>query len=100
MLTPIEQRKDLFEVSSDLNLMISYRKAILENIPRSWVYIHKNQQTNNYGLEVTTIHGNAYASEEADKIRQILSDCRKEISIPISVPTAKKSRKKKEIIPS
>jgi hypothetical protein len=96
MTTPIEQRKDLFEISTDLNLMISYRKAIMDSLPRAWVIIHKNQQTNNYGLEVMNSLGNACTPEETLEIKQIISNYHS----PTSPVRVKKSRKKKEVIPS
>jgi hypothetical protein len=92
MPTPIEQRKDLFEISTDLNLMITYRKAIMNRIPRTWVIIHKNQQTNNYGLEVMNSAGSACTPEETEEIKQILFNCRN-----VTIPVVKKTRKKKEV---
>lgn len=93
MSTQIEQRKDILEVSSDLNLMISYRRAIMEKMPRMWVLIHHNKQTNNYGLEVNNQMGSQCSAAESDIIREILRVCRGELA-----PAPKKSRKKKETI--
>lgn len=69
----------------------------MDRIPESWVIIHKNQQ--NYGLEVMNSLGNACTTEETEEIKQILFDCRNHIT-PAPVPVAKKSRKKKEAVPS
>ena len=96
MPTPIEQRKDLFELSSDLDLLINYRKAIMASIPRAWVCIHKNQNTKNYGLEVTNSLGSACTPEEAEEIKKIISNFQGKTVVPV----AKKSRKKKEVVPS
>lgn len=93
MSTPIEQRKDILEVSSDLNLMVAYRKAIMEKMPKMWVIIHCNRQTNNYGLEVNTQLGAQCSQAESDSIREILRVCRGG-SIPVA---PKRSRRKKEI---
>lgn len=92
MPIPIEQRKDLFELSSDLNLLISYRKALLDKNPRLWICIHHNKETNNYGLEVNNSNSSQCSSEEVDEIRDVLRMCRLQ-----SVPVIKKPRKKKDV---
>jgi hypothetical protein len=91
MPIPIEQRKDLFELSSDLDMLKSYRKAIMDHNPRLWVLIHHNTETNNYGLEVNNSFGGICSQEEADGVRKVLSNCRTKSS-PI-----KKPRKKKDV---
>ena len=92
MPIPIEQRKDLFELSSDLNLLTSYRKALLEANPRLWILIHYNKETNNYGLEVNNSMGSACSQSEVEEVREVLRLCRLH-----SPQVIKKSRKKKEV---
>ena len=95
MPTPIEQRKDLLEVSSDFEMMLSYRKAILQELPTMWVLIHKNSKTNNYGLEINNSFGAQCTQVEIDRVKEILRGCRSE-SVVASVPVVtKKVRKKK-----
>jgi len=92
MPIPIEQRKDLFEVSSDLELLRSYRKALLASNPRLWVLILHSSETNNYGLEVNNSNGSACSPQEVEEIREVLRSCRNP-----STPVIKKSRKKKDV---
>jgi hypothetical protein len=92
MPIPIEQRKDLFELSSDLNLLISYRKALLDANPRLWILIHHNKETNNYGLEVNNSSGSACSAQEIEEVREVLRICRSQ-----STPVIKKTRKKKDV---
>jgi len=94
MSTPIEQRKDLLELNNDLALMITYRKAILEKFPKTWIMIHHNNQTGNYGLEVTNSSASACTPVELDEIKEVIRLCKSD-TIPVVV---KKTRKKKEVI--
>jgi len=96
MTTPIEQRKDLLELNNDLALMTTYRKAILEKLPRAWVMIYHNIQTGNYGLEVTNSSAVACTPEELNEIKEIIRLCKSD-TIPVVV---KKTRKKKEVVSS
>lgn len=73
MTTPIEQRKDLLEINSNLDLMISLRKAIMNKFPRSWVMIHHNHLTGNYGLEVNNHSGSKYTPEQEYEIREFVT---------------------------
>jgi hypothetical protein len=91
MPIPIEQRTDLFELSEDLNLLMTYRKAIIDKNPRLWVFIHKNPETKNYGLEVGNSVGGPCSTQEVEDIREAINFCR---NPPIKV--IKKGRKKKE----
>lgn len=93
MPTPIEQRKDIFEISTDIDLMICYRKAILEKMPRMWVLIHHNKKTGNYGLEVNNGWGAQCSSEEVNTIRDILMICRGKEQIEIIKKSPKKRKK-------
>jgi hypothetical protein len=99
MTTPIEQRKDLLEIGKDLQIMISYRKAILNAHPRLWVLIHHNHQTNNYGLEVNNPTGSQCTTAELDKVKNIIRECKIE-TIPVVSDTVKKTRKKRVVKPS
>lgn len=91
MQPPIEQRKDLFELTSDLDSLISYRSALLASNPSLWVIIIHNKGTNNYGLEVNNSFGMPCSKKEIENIRSVLSNCRTK-STPI-----KKARKKKDV---
>ena len=91
MSTPIEQRKDLLELNDDLALMTTYRKAILKKLPRMWIMIHHNNQTGNYGLEVTNASAGICTPEELNEIKEIIRLCKSD-TIPVA---AKKTRKKK-----
>ena len=95
MPTPIEQRKDLLEITSDLSMMISYRKAILEQSPTMWVLIHKNSQTNNYGLEVNNSYGLQCSPDELEKIKETLRLCRLN-----QAPVVLKKVRKKKVVAS
>jgi hypothetical protein len=97
MPIPIEQRKDLFDLSTDLALLISYRKAILNSNPRLWVLIHKNPETKNYGLEVINSVGSTCSTQEIEEVREVLRICRNPVTVQVPNIVIKKARKKKEL---
>ena len=76
MPTPIEQRKDIFEINKDLKEMNLFRKELLSKIPGIWVLIHKDAKTGNYGLEVNNSFGSPCTKTEQDQIKQVISDFR------------------------
>lgn len=94
-ILPLEQRKDLFEISGDLNKMIAYRTALLAQMRNIWVLIHHNNQTQNYGLEVITAFGNQCSEQDTTKIKEILRSC----VAPPPPLLFKKARKKSKAKP-
>jgi hypothetical protein len=94
MTTPLEQRKDLFEIGTDLDLMVSLRKSILGKYPRAWVLIHHNHLTGNYGLEVTNYMGSRYPADQEEEMKKFVSSCKGK---PVTDIAPKRTRKKKDL---
>lgn len=94
----IEQRTDLFEINTDLDLMNTYRKAILEKLPRLWVLVHINPKSKNYGLEVVNAWGAPCSHEETAEVRHIITQCRVRSSIVNDTVVKKPTKRKKKIV--
>ncbi len=68
MLTPIEDRKEILIISKNKELMLKLRDAISANFEMVWIFVHCNNISHSYGIEVCNEWGSQLPKKKGDDV--------------------------------
>jgi hypothetical protein len=72
MIIPIEDRDEVLVIDSSKDLMNELRAAILQEFPRTWVFVHHDLIDDMYGIEVANVWGGRLPTEREELIREYI----------------------------